>query len=360
MLVLGIESSCDDTCAAVLDKENHILSQVTQNQLIHSQFGGVVPELASRCHLQTLLPVIDEALNQAHVDKKDLQGIAVTSGPGLLGAVLVGLSIAKGMAYILRIPFVGIHHLEGHIFSAFLEENIFFSPHLCLVVSGGHTQLILVPQKGSYQILGTTLDDAAGEAFDKVAKMLGFGYPGGKEIDQQAKKGNPLAYHFPRACPGKENYQFSFSGLKTAVLTQLKKNPINNLADSERKQKIADLCASFQAAVVEVLINKTISAANQWKLQSITVVGGVAANTALRAAFEKKCSEQNMRVFFPKPSLCTDNAAMIAAAGIFRLAQQENSPYNLNAFANLSLADWNRKNKSSRINLNPILNNLHE
>lgn len=306
MLVLCIESSCDETAAAVIRDGRQILSNVVASQVdVHARYGGVVPELASRKHIEALPVVIDEALQTAGVTLADIDGFGVTRGPGLLGALLVGVSAAKAMAWALGKPLAAVHHMEGHILAPLLEGELAF-PFLALAVSGGHTHLYRVDGIGRYRILGQTLDDAAGEAFDKVAKLIGLGYPGGAVIDRLAGEGDPRAIAFPRPMLHKGGFDFSFSGIKTAVLTEVGSQP-GELAP----QRLRDLCASFQAAMVEVLTVKTLRAAESEGLERIVVAGGVACNRGLRQRFKELAANQRLSVCFPSPALCGDNAAML-------------------------------------------------
>lgn len=332
MLILTIESSCDETSAAIVRDGRQVLSNIIASQVdIHACYGGVVPELAARKHLESCPVVIDQALREAGVTLAEIQGMAVTSGPGLIGALLVGLSHAKAMAYALDIPLVGVHHIEGHILAPFLEQRIDF-PYLALAVSGGHTHLYRVEGIGSYQLLGQTLDDAAGEAFDKVAKMSGLTYPGGALIDKLAQDGDPEYFNFPRPMLHRPGFDFSFSGIKTAVLNQIKK-----LDQPLEGQLLNHLAASFQEAVVDVLSRKTIKAAKQQNLTRIVVAGGVACNSGLRQRFQQITAGTPTEVFFPSPLLCADNAAMLAVAGDYYLSKGLNSPLDLNARANWPL-----------------------
>jgi len=324
MFILGIETSCDETAAAILDTERGLLSNVISSQLEHQRYGGVVPELASRAHVKLILPVIKRALTEAGIALGQLDGVAVTAGPGLVGSLLVGVSVAKAVSFALKIPIIGIHHIEGHIFANFLEEGDLTPPFVALIVSGGHTQLLSVPQLGEYESLGATRDDAAGEAFDKVAKMLGLGYPGGPVIDRLARGGNPDYVRFPRAYM-EDGDDFSFSGLKTAVLTFSEK-----LSKAEIKIHSADIAASFQAAVVDVLVDKSIGVALKIGSERIVIAGGVASNSRLRSQLKKEACRFGISVFCPPPIFCTDNGAMIAKAGAFRLSRGESSDLTLN------------------------------
>jgi N6-L-threonylcarbamoyladenine synthase len=333
MLVLGIETSCDETAAAVLDGGRKVLGQIVASQdKVHGPYGGVVPELASRRHLEDILPVVTGALGQAGVGLGDLGGIAVTHGPGLVGSLLVGCSVAKALAYAHRLPLVGVNHLEGHIYAAFLEEPAPTYPFLALVVSGGHTALYLARAPRDYRRIGQTRDDAAGEAFDKVAKLLGLGYPGGPLIERSARTGDPKAITFPTAQMSDGAPDFSFSGIKTAVSLFVKRNgPLDARA-------VADVAASFQATAVKMLVRKTARAALSLGVRRVLLTGGVAANGALRAAFQAECGERRWELFVPSRPLCTDNAAMIAAAGHDRLVAGERAPLTLNAVPDLALA----------------------
>jgi N6-L-threonylcarbamoyladenine synthase len=336
MLVLGIETSCDETAAAVLEDGASLRSNVIASQdEIHSQFGGIVPELAGRSHVERIHWIIQRALKEAGVQLKDIDLIAATKGPGLVVSLLVGLNAAKALAYSLKIPIIGINHLEGHVLAIFLQQKVEF-PFLALIVSGGHTDLCRVDGFGQYRILGRTRDDAAGESFDKVAKMLGLGYPGGPIIEKKARQGNPQAQAFPRAWLGKDSLDFSFSGLKTSVRnTLLKRENGNGSACSDE-----DIAAGFQEAVVEVLVRKALSACRQESLNRIVVTGGVAANGYLRDRMINAARQEGIEVFVPEPVLCTDNAAMIACAGYYRSRHcppSENDPLSLDAHPNLPL-----------------------
>ncbi len=329
LLVLGIETSCDDTAAAVLHGTRILASIVSSQDAVHGEFGGVVPELASRHHIQNMLPIVDHALHQAEVRLEQLDGIAVTSGPGLVGSLLVGVCVAKALAMAKNLPLIGVNHLEGHLLAVLLEQEVEF-PFLCLLVSGGHTALYVARTWGDYERLGATRDDAAGEAFDKAAKMLGLGYPGGRVIDTLARRGNPTALRFPRAHLKTGKYDFSFSGVKTS-LRQF-------LGSSERAGRDdADIAASYQEAVVDMLVTTTLRAAREQGLARIVIAGGVSANSRLRHRMTEEGEQGGMRVFLPPLKLCTDNAAMIAFAGAWRLADGQRASLALNASATLRL-----------------------
>jgi N6-L-threonylcarbamoyladenine synthase len=332
MLVLGIETSCDDTAAAVLLDGRTILANVVSSQdQVHGAYGGVVPELASRQHIRNILPIIDGALEKAGVNIKDLDGIAVTHGPGLVGSLLVGLSVAKGMAFRWGMPYVGVNHLEAHLLAIHLEQEVRF-PYIALLASGGHTLLYSVQGVGEYRHLGGTRDDAAGEAYDKVAKMIGLGYPGGRVIDSLAKTGNREAIRFPRARLKKSPYDFSFSGIKTSVLQYLRSQD-----HQAWKAHVPDIAASFQEAVVDMLINPAVSAAVAQGINRIVLAGGVAANSRLREKINERATADKLQVYFPSPKFCTDNAAMIALTGHHWIGRGRRDNFALNADAGLTL-----------------------
>jgi N6-L-threonylcarbamoyladenine synthase len=339
MIVLGIETSCDETSAAVL-VDGEVRSNVISSQLIHSKYGGVVPELASRAHLRMIIAVVEESLARAGVAKTDLDAVAATQGPGLAGALLVGLSFAKAFAFGLRLPFIGINHMEGHLYSNLLAGEKHGYPFLSLIVSGGHTMLVHVERPFRHRLLGQTRDDAAGEAFDKAAKMLGLGYPGGPVIDRRARLGNRKAINFPRAFLG-EGYEFSFSGIKTAVLYHLKREGLPDPArtgEEAYEMTINDLCASFQEAIVDVLVRKTAAAAADLNVPVVTIAGGVSANSRLREKMGEELGRPGRRLCTPPLEYCMDNGAMIALVGWMRLLTGERSPMGTPAVANLELA----------------------
>lgn len=328
MKVLGVETSCDETAAAVVVDGQQVLSSVVSSQVdLHAAFGGVVPELASRAHVELLTPVIAEAMLEAGVEGPDLGAVAATVGPGLVGSLLVGLSAAKALALVWGVPFVGVNHLEGHIYASFLEEPDLEPPLVVLLVSGGHTMLIAMEGHGRYRLLGATLDDAAGEAYDKVARYLGLGYPGGPAIDALALEGDPSAINFPRGLL-REGYDFSFSGIKTSVVTYVRKHP---------SVSTADVAASFQEAVVDVLVTKAQRAAAEIGATGIVLGGGVAANSRLRERILDACIADGLQAFLPSRAMCTDNAAMIAAAGWWRLRSDGPTPLGAGADPGLGL-----------------------
>ena len=327
MLILGIDTSCDDTSVSVVENGSRVISNIVSNQdQIHKKYGGIVPELASRRHIEMILPATEEAMRQAGTTFKDIAAIAVSYGPGLIGSLLVGVCFAKSLSFVHNIPMISINHLEGHIYSIFLEANPEF-PFIALVVSGGHTSLYIVNGHGNYNEIGRTRDDAAGEAYDKVAKLLGFGYPGGPVIDELSSRGDKGAIAFPRANL-KGSFDFSFSGLKTSVLNYTKKNP-----DSAKE----DIAAGFQESVVDVLVNKAVSAAESNNIKRIVLSGGVSANSALREKIQHRSRESNIDVFLPSLHFCTDNAAMIAAAGYQHYLKEDFADISLNPKACLPL-----------------------
>jgi N6-L-threonylcarbamoyladenine synthase len=334
MLVLGLESSCDETAAALVEDGVRVRGDAVASQVaVHAEWGGVVPEIASRHHVTNLIPVLQTALARAGATLADVDGIAVTRGPGLVGALLVGVQAAKAMAWARGIPLVGVNHLEGHLSAVWLDgQRGPLFPHLALLVSGGHSELVIARDHGVFELLGATRDDAAGEAFDKVGKMLGLGYPAGPTIDKLAQTGDPHAFTLPRPMRGR-GLDFSFSGMKTAVLTIVKQHGV------PEGQALADLCASFQASVIDQLLRKTRAAIEQHRLAQLQVAGGVAANRGLRAALAELANDVGVELFIPSPARCTDNAAMIAAAGYWRLQRGERADLTLNATATLPLAD---------------------
>jgi len=332
-LIMGIETSCDETAAAIVEDGKKIISNIVASQIsIHQKFGGVVPEIASRKHMEYIIPVIDRALEESGKKINDLSAIAVTYGPGLIGSLLVGLSIAKAMAYAQNIPLIGVNHLEAHIYANFLEHNEIKPPFVCLIVSGGHTSLVYIKNFGEYKSLGQTKDDAAGEVFDKIAKVLDLGYPGGPITEKLAKEGNYSSIKFPRPLINDRSYDFSFSGLKTAVIYHIK-----DLKKENKNIPVRDILASFQQAVIDVLVEKTIKAALKFKTKQIILAGGVAANDSLRREVKEKANLFNIKVFYPSISLCTDNAAMVASAGYHKFKENKKSFLDLDAVSRLPL-----------------------
>jgi N6-L-threonylcarbamoyladenine synthase len=338
MHLLGIESSCDETSAAVIS-DGRLASNIVSSQIDHRRFGGVVPELASRVHLRMIVPVVEEALSVAGVGKEDLGAVAVTSGPGLMGSLMVGVNFAASLAYGLGIPCIGVNHMEGHIYANFLEDPAPEYPFICLTVSGGHTQLVLVAEGFHHDILGETMDDAAGEAFDKVAKMLGLPFPGGPAIERLARQGDPAFVTFPRSMAGDGTLNFSFSGVKTAVLYWLRDHPELPVdgATAGGRALLANLCASFQAAVVDVLVAKTIAAWELHGVRDVAVAGGVSANGELRRRMEEAARRHGFRLHVPRLEFCTDNAAMIALTGYLKTLAGAHGTPALRADPNLAM-----------------------
>ena len=335
--ILGIESSCDETAASVVLNGRKVLSNIISSQIdIHTLYGGVVPEIASRKHMERIDRVVNAALKESKVSIDDIDAIAVTYGPGLVGALLVGVSYAKSYAWALNKPLVGVHHIEGHICANYIEHEDLKPPFISLVVSGGHTHLVKVSDYGKYEILGRTRDDAAGEAFDKVARVIGLGYPGGPKIDKVSYEGNPNAYSFPRAKISENEYDFSFSGLKSAVL-----NELNSLKMNGQTYVQADVAASFQQAVVDVLVSHSMAAIDEYKPECFAIAGGVASNSHLRKAMEEACAAKGVRFYMPSPVYCTDNAAMIAVAGYHEYLAGNISGWDLNATPGLKLGERN-------------------
>lgn len=333
--ILAIESSCDETAAAVVKNGRTVLSNVISSQIaLHTLYGGVVPELASRKHIEKINQVITQALTDADMTLDDMDAIAVTYGPGLVGALLVGVAEAKAIAYAKKKLLVGVHHIEGHICANFIENKELEPPFICLVVSGGHTHLVVVEDYGKYKILGRTRDDAAGEAFDKVARAIGLGYPGGPKIDKISKEGNPEAITFPRAKVGDSEYDFSFSGLKSSVL-----NYLNSCQMKGEEINRADVAASFQKAVTDVLVQNAMHGVKAYGLNKLAIAGGVASNSALRAAMKEACEKNGVEFYYPSPIFCTDNAAMIGVAGYYEYMAGVRSGLDLNAVPNLKLGE---------------------
>lgn len=350
MLVLGIETSCDETAAAIVRNGCEIVSSVIASQIeTHKRFGGVVPELASREHLDKIVPIVDEAFERARMQPHEIDGIAVTVGPGLVGSLLVGVSYAKAMAFALGKPLVGVNHIEGHVYSVAFENPPVEYPALALIVSGGHSNLFFVPAPGKYKVLARTRDDAAGEAFDKVAKMIGLGYPGGPIIERLAREGNPRAVKFSLPRMGDGSPDFSFSGLKTAVTKHVRETGLQPVVNGEQpSQAIKDLAASFQNVVVRSLVGTTERVAADYRPKTLIVAGGVACNGALREASRQAAERLGIPVYFPSPHLSTDNAAMIAAAGTVKLQAGERAGFDLNADVTLRLQNFENKDEALR------------
>ena len=331
--ILGIETSCDETSASVITPTK-VLSNIISSQSVHLQFGGVVPELASRAHLKKIIPIVNDALGKAEISLNQIEGIAVTNGPGLIGALLVGVNYAKGLSFSLKKPLVGVHHIEGHIYANFMNSTELKLPAICLVVSGGHTQIVIVQDFLKYKIIGETRDDAVGEAFDKAAKLLNLPYPGGPEIDNLAKNGNPDFVSFPRALLKSGDFSFSYSGLKTAVLNYIEKN-----GNKYVERNLNDICSSFQKAAMEVLVKKTVSAARMNQIRNIMIAGGVAANSLLRNWMKSEAEKFHLQVFYPSIEYCTDNAAMIARAGCEYLMRGYTDDLSLNVYPSLRIGE---------------------
>lgn len=335
IFILAIETSCDETSAAVVKNGREVLSNVISSQIaLHTLYGGVVPEIASRKHIEKINQVIAQALEDAEVSLEDITAIGVTYGPGLVGALLVGVSEAKAIAYATKKPLVGVHHIEGHISANYIENKDLEPPFICMVVSGGHTHLVVVKDYGKYEVVGRTRDDAAGEAFDKVARAIGLGYPGGPKIDMLSKEGNPKAIEFPRAAVEGAPLDFSFSGLKSAVLNHINMCEMKNI-----KIEPADIAASFQSAVVDSLVSRAFSACRQFSCNKLAIAGGVASNSAIREAFLKISKDNNIEFYYPSPVFCTDNAAMIGVAAYYEYINGTRHGLDLNAIPNLKLGE---------------------
>ena len=333
--ILAIESSCDETAAAVVKNGREVLSNVIASQIdLHTLYGGVVPEIASRKHIEKINQVMEEALRSAGRRLSDMDAVAVTYGPGLVGPLLVGVSAAKAVSFASGIPLIGVHHIEGHISANYIENKDLEPPFVCLVVSGGHSHLVVVRDYGEYEILGCTRDDAAGEAFDKVARAIGLGYPGGPKIDRVSGEGNPEAVAFPRAKVGGSDYDFSFSGLKSAVL-----NYLNSCQMKGEEVNRADLAASFQESVVDALVSRAIRAVKEYGFDKLAIAGGVASNSALRSAMREACKKEGIAFYHPSPILCTDNAAMIGVAAYYEYQKGTRHGWDLNAVPNLKLGE---------------------
>ena len=335
IFILAVESSCDETAASVVKNGRDVLSNVIYSQIsLHTEYGGVVPEIASRKHIEKINQVIEQALRDAEMRLNEMSAIAVTYGPGLVGALLVCVSAAKAISFASGIPLIGVHHIEGHISANFIENKDLEPPFVCLVVSGGHSHLVVVKDYGVYEIIGKTRDDAAGEAFDKVARAIGLGYPGGPKIDKVSKEGNPDAIHFPRAKVADAQYDFSFSGLKSAVL-----NYLNSCQMKGEEIVTADVAASFQKAVIDVLVDHSMDAVEKYGCRKFAIAGGVASNTGLREAFRKVCGEKGIAFYHPSPVYCTDNAAMIGTAAYYEYQKGVRHGFDLNAVPNLKLGE---------------------
>ncbi len=335
ILILAIESSCDETAAAVVKNGRSVLSNVISSQIeLHTLYGGVVPEIASRKHIEKINQVIETALSEAGTELMDMDAVGVTYGPGLVGALLVGVAEAKAIAYAAKKPLIGVHHIEGHIAANYIEHPELEPPFLSLVVSGGHTHLVWVRDYGKFDIIGRTRDDAAGEAFDKVARAIGLGYPGGPKIDKVSKEGNPEAIAFPRAHMGEDSYDFSFSGVKSAVL-----NYINGCRMKGEEYDQSDVAASFQKAVTDVLVANAMHAVREYKADKFAIAGGVASNSALREAMKSACEERGVKLYYPSPVYCTDNAAMIGVAAYYEYLAGTRHGWDLNAVPNLKLGE---------------------
>ena len=333
--ILAIESSCDETAASVVKNGREVLSNVISSQIaLHTLYGGVVPEIASRKHIEKVNQVVQAALDEAHMTLDGITAIAVTYGPGLVGALLVGVAAAKAIAYAAKKPLVPVHHIEGHVSANFIEHPDLEPPFVCEIVSGGHTHLVIVKDYGEFEIIGRTMDDAAGEAFDKVARAVGLGYPGGPKVDKAAKEGNPHAMEFPRAKVGGSQYDSSFSGMKSAVL-----NYINQAEMKGETICVPDLCASFQNAVVDVLVSRAVAATKEFGYKKLAIAGGVASNSALRAGMKAACEKAGIEFYYPSPIFCTDNAAMIGAAGYYEYINGVRAGWDLNAVPNLKLGE---------------------
>lgn len=334
-IILAIESSCDETAASVVKNGRTVLSNVISSQIeLHKLYGGVVPEIASRKHIEKINQVIEQALADANVTLDDLDAIGVTYGPGLVGALLVGVAEAKAIAYAKKLPLVGVHHIEGHVSANYIEHPELEPPFLCLIVSGGHTHLVIVKDYREFEILGRTRDDAAGEAFDKVARAIGLGYPGGPKIDKISREGNPYAISFPKGIIDGAPYDFSFSGLKSAVLNYLNQNKMQG-----KEICAADVAASFQRSVVEVLVEHTMLAAKDYRMDKVAIAGGVAANQTLRQAMQEACEKRSLKFYHPSPIFCTDNAAMIGVAAYYEYQKGTRHGWDLNAVPNLKLGE---------------------